>query len=87
MHRFFQVGYAIFFVLILLMLLVLPWPNGTAMYPFLILVICAWGFWYSGKKHRRKPDPKALPSARPYAGSKGNAKSNAKSKPNSKSRR
>jgi len=59
MHRIFQVGYAIFFVIALLMLLVLPWPNGTAMYPFMILVICAWGFWYSGKKHKFRSVPPA----------------------------
>ncbi|MCQ4085829.1 hypothetical protein [Saccharibacillus sp. JS10] len=57
MHRIFQIGYGLFFAIALLMLLVLPWPNGTAMYPFMILVICAWGFWYSGKKGRRGAGP------------------------------
>lgn len=60
MQRFLQIGYAVFFVIGLLMLLVLPWPNGTAMYPFMVMIICAWGFWYSGKKHKRNaPTPVA----------------------------
>ena len=50
-----QIGYAVIFVLALLMLLILPWPNGTAMYPFLVMAICAWGFWSAGKKRKRKP--------------------------------
>ncbi|GGN95353.1 hypothetical protein GCM10010969_11040 [Saccharibacillus kuerlensis] len=77
MHRIFQVSYAIFFVVALLMLLVLPWPNGTAMYPFLILVICGWGFWYSGKKHKH----------RSQSISKSSLQSPSKSIPKSKPRR
>lgn len=81
MQRFLQIGYAVFFVIGLLMLLVLPWPNGTAMYPFMVMIICAWGFWYSGKKHKRStPSPSANMKNRTNPRNQTNTRNQKKSK-------